>query len=40
MENLLAGKKILVMGVANQRSIAWGCAQVMAAQGAELIYTY
>ncbi|MBM6753704.1 enoyl-ACP reductase FabI [Lactobacillus alvi] len=40
MENLLAGKKILVMGVANQRSIAWGCAKVMAAQGAKIIYTY
>ena len=40
MGKLLTGKKILVMGVANQRSIAWGCAQVMAEQGAELIYTY
>lgn len=40
MENLLSGKKIVVMGVANRRSIAWGCAKVMAAQGAEIIYTY
>ena len=40
MGNLLTGKKILVMGVANKRSIAWGCAQVMQAQGATLIYTY
>ena len=40
MGKLLTGKQILVMGVANQRSIAWGCAQVMAEQGAELIYTY
>ena len=40
MGKLLTGKKILVMGVANQRSIAWGCAQVMAEQGAKLIYTY
>ena len=40
MGNLLAGKKILVMGVANQRSIAWGCAKEMTAQGAEVIYTY
>lgn len=37
---LLSGKKILVMGVANKRSIAWGCAQVMEEQGAEIIYTY
>ena len=33
MNGLLEGKKILVMGVANKRSIAWGCAQVMAQQG-------
>ena len=37
---LLSGKKILVMGVANKRSIAWGCAQVVEEQGAEVIYTY
>lgn len=40
MDGILAGKTILVMGVANRRSIAWGCAQVMAAQGARLLYTY
>ncbi|WGN89108.1 enoyl-ACP reductase FabI [Ligilactobacillus faecis] len=40
MEGLLAGKTILVMGVANRRSLAWGCAQVMEAHGAKLIYTY
>lgn len=40
MEGLLEGKKILVMGVANKRSIAWGCAQVMEQQGADIIYTY
>ncbi|WP_282708753.1 enoyl-ACP reductase FabI [Ligilactobacillus sp. Marseille-Q7487] len=40
MGNLLEGKKILVMGVANKRSIAWGCAQVMLEQGAQLIFTY
>lgn len=28
------------MGVANKRSIAWGCAQEMTKQGAEVIYTY
>lgn len=40
MGDLLANKTILVMGVANRRSIAWGCAQMMQEQGAELIYTY
>ena len=40
MGNLLEGKKILVMGAANRRSIAWGCASVMQEQGAQLIYTY
>lgn len=40
MEKLLAGKKIVVMGVANKRSVAWGCAQVMAKLGAQIIYTY
>lgn len=38
--NLLKGKKGLVMGVANDRSIAWGIANVAAAQGAELAFTY
>lgn len=40
MSGILENKKILVMGVANNRSIAWGCAQEMAKQGAEIIYTY
>ncbi|WP_251546650.1 enoyl-ACP reductase FabI [Limosilactobacillus caecicola] len=40
MGNLLSGKKIVIMGVANKRSIAWGCAKVMTEQGAEVIYTY
>ncbi|WP_281164273.1 enoyl-ACP reductase FabI [Liquorilactobacillus sicerae] len=40
MGDLLAGKKILVMGVANKRSIAWGCAQALEANGATVIYTY
>lgn len=39
MSGILIGKKILVMGVANNRSIAWGCAQAMEKQGAEVIYT-
>ena len=37
---ILTGKKIVVMGVANKRSIAWGCAQKMTEQGAQVIYTY
>ncbi|EOL46132.1 enoyl-ACP reductase [Enterococcus phoeniculicola] len=36
----LSGKKIVVMGVANKKSIAWGCAEAMETQGAEVIYTY
>lgn len=40
MEGILANKKILVMGVANKHSIAWGCAQEMTKQGATVIYTY
>jgi enoyl-[acyl-carrier protein] reductase I len=38
--NLMAGKRGLVMGVANDRSIAWGIASACAAQGAELAFTY
>jgi enoyl-[acyl-carrier protein] reductase I len=37
---LMRGKKVLVMGVANKNSIAWAIAQQMAAQGAELAFTY
>jgi enoyl-[acyl-carrier protein] reductase I len=37
---LMAGKRGLVMGVANDRSIAWGIAQAVAAQGAEMAFTY
>ncbi len=37
---LMAGKRGLVMGVANDRSIAWGIASALAAQGAELAFTY
>lgn len=36
----MAGKRGLVMGVANDRSIAWGIAQAVRAQGAELAFTY
>ncbi|MES2729470.1 MAG: enoyl-ACP reductase [Pseudomonadota bacterium] len=38
--DLLKGKRGLVMGVANEHSIAWGMAQGLAAQGAELGFTY
>ena len=38
--SFLTGKKVVVMGVANKRSIAWGCAQALKEQGAEVIYTY
>ena len=37
---LLAGKRGLIMGVANDRSIAWGIARAASAQGAELAFTY
>ncbi len=40
MADLMKGKRGLVMGVANERSIAWGIARVMAAEGAELAFTY
>ena len=39
-KGLMAGKRGLVMGVANSRSIAWGIAKACAAQGAELAFTY
>ncbi|MBV1693377.1 MAG: enoyl-ACP reductase FabI [Hyphomicrobiales bacterium] len=37
---IMAGKRGLIMGVANNRSIAWGIARVLAGQGAELAFTY
>ena len=36
----MQGKRGLIMGVANDHSIAWGIAQAVAAQGAELAFTY
>jgi enoyl-[acyl-carrier protein] reductase I len=36
----LTGKKILITGVASNRSIAWGCAEAMHRQGAEIALTY
>ena len=37
---LMAGKRGLIMGVANERSIAWGIAKALHGQGAELAFTY
>jgi len=37
---LMAGKQGLIMGVANERSIAWGIAKALHAHGAELAFTY
>ncbi|MGI9366371.1 MAG: enoyl-ACP reductase FabI [Rhizobiaceae bacterium] len=38
--NIMAGKRGLIMGVANDHSIAWGIAKTLAAHGAELAFTY
>lgn len=40
MNGLMQGKKGLVMGVANERSIAWGMAKALHAAGAEMAFTY
>jgi len=40
MAKLLEGKKGLIAGIANEHSIAWGCAQAFRALGAELAVTY
>ena len=40
MPELMKGKRGLVMGVANERSIAWGIASALAAEGAELAFSY
>jgi len=37
---LMTGKRGLVMGVANDHSIAWGIARTLASQGAEVAFTY
>ena len=37
---IMQGKRGLIMGVANNRSIAWGIARILAGQGAELAFTY
>jgi NAD(P)-dependent dehydrogenase (short-subunit alcohol dehydrogenase family) len=40
MSGILTGKRGLIMGVANERSIAWGIAKAMSEAGAELAFTY
>jgi len=40
MADLMTGKRGLIMGVANDKSIAWGIARALAAEGAELAFTY
>jgi enoyl-[acyl-carrier protein] reductase I len=40
MAGLLQGKRGLIMGVANERSIAWGIAKAMADQGAQLAFSF
>jgi enoyl-[acyl-carrier protein] reductase I len=40
MQGLMEGKRGLIMGVANDHSIAWGIAKMLAAHGAELAFTY
>src|SRR5690606_8511445 len=40
MAGWMAGKRGLIMGVANDKSIAWAIAQAVAAEGAELAFTY
>src|SRR5947209_7342179 len=40
MSKLMEGKRGLIMGVANDHSIAWGIARTLAAHGANLAFTY
>ncbi len=40
MAGMMEGKRVMVFGVANERSIAWGIAQAMHAQGARLGFNY
>ncbi len=40
MTKLMAGKRGIIMGVANDRSMAWGIAKMCAEQGAEIAFTY
>ena len=38
--SIFTGQKALIVGVANDRSIAWGCAEAMHRSGAEIAMTY
>src|SRR3546814_7175829 len=40
MAGLMQGKRGLIMGLANDRSLAWGIAQALHAQGAEMAFSY
>ncbi|WP_112320340.1 enoyl-ACP reductase FabI [Oceanibium sediminis] len=40
MAELMQGKRGLIMGVANEKSIAWGIARALHAEGAEMAFTY
>ncbi|OGQ83480.1 MAG: enoyl-ACP reductase [Deltaproteobacteria bacterium RIFCSPLOWO2_12_FULL_60_19] len=40
MEGLLKGKRAVIFGVANERSIAWAISEALHAEGAELAFTY
>src|ERR1700739_3383067 len=40
VSQMMAGKRGLIMGVANDHSIAWGIARTLAAHGAKLAFTY
>lgn len=40
MSGLMEGKQGVILGVANQRSIAWGCAERLAAEGARLAFNF
>jgi len=40
MQDLMKGKRGLIMGIANDHSIAWGIARTLAAFGAEMAFTY
>ena len=40
MTKLMQGKRGLIMGVANDHSIAWGIAKALSEHGAELAFTY
>ena len=40
MTGLMAGKKGLIMGLANEKSLAWGIAKALGEHGAELAFSY